>query len=80
MIVDKFYRLEYKNINGLNCTTENQTIIDLMENNSDEQIIIESLANYYDIHGESFQGLNISNHLKEKFQQYREWAKAYYED
>ena len=36
--------------NGLVCTTVNQTIIDLLERNGDEQIITESLANYYDEH------------------------------
>ena len=45
--------------NGLLCTTVNQTINDLLEQNGDEQIIMESLANYYDTHNESFDGLEV---------------------
>lgn len=64
----------------MNCTTENQTIVDLLQNDGEEQIIIEVLVNYYDVHGESFQGLKIPNHLKMKFEQYCQWAKEYYEN
>lgn len=49
---------------GLLCTTVNQTIIDLLEQNGNEQIITESLANYYDAHNESFDGLEVPEHLK----------------
>lgn len=80
LIVDEFDKLEYRNINGLNCTTENQTVIDLLQNDGDGQIITEVLANYYDVHGESFQGLKIPNHLKTKYEQYCQWAIEYYEN
>lgn len=80
MIVDDFDKLDYMNLNGLNCTTVNQTIVDLLQNNADDQIITECLANYYDVHGESFSGLRIPEHLQEKYQMYCQWAKEYYED
>lgn len=66
--------------NGLLCTTVNQTIIDLLEQNGDEQIIMESLANYYDAHNESFDGLEVPEHLKARFEKYKTWAVEYYEE
>lgn len=66
--------------NGLLCTTVNQTIIDLLEQNGDEQIITESLANYYDAHNESFDGLEVPEHLKKRFEKYKAWALEYYEE
>ena len=66
--------------NGLLCTTVNQTINDLLEQNGDEQIIMESLANYYDAHNESFDGLEVPEHLKARFEKYKTWAVEYYEE
>lgn len=66
--------------NGLLCTTVNQTIIDLLEQNGDEQIIMESLANYYDAHNESFDGLEVPEHLRSRFEKYKAWAVEYYEE
>ena len=66
--------------NGLLCTTVNQTINDLLEQNGDEQIIMESLANYYDAHNESFDGLEVPEHLKARFEKYKTWAGEYYEE
>lgn len=55
-------------------------IIDLLEQNGDEQIITESLANYYDEHKESFDGLNVPQHLQSRFEKYQECALEYYEE
>ncbi|GFI47155.1 hypothetical protein IMSAGC019_02478 [Lachnospiraceae bacterium] len=66
--------------NGLVCTTVNQTIIDLLERNGDEQIITESLANYYDEHNESFDGLEVPEYLWSRFEKYKAWAIEYYEE
>lgn len=63
--------LECEERNGLICTTVNRTIIDLLEQNGDDQIITESLANYYEEHGESFEGLKIPKHLQSKFEKYK---------
>lgn len=72
--------LEYKECNGLLCTTVKRTIIDLLEQNGDEQIITESLANYYEEHNESFEGLEIPKHLQPRFEKYKAWAMEYYEE
>ena len=72
--------LECEKRTGLVCTTANQAIIDLLEQNGDEQIITESLANYYEEHNESFDGLNMPEHLHARFEKYRDWALEYYEE
>ena len=80
IIVPSLEVIECEEHNGLLCTTVNRTIVDLLEQNGDEQIITESLANYYDEHDESFNGLTISEHLLSRFEKYKEWAIAYYEE
>lgn len=78
--ISSFAEKECQNRQGLLCTTVNQTIVDLLERNGDEQIITESLANYYEEHGQSFAGLDIPEHLRERFEKYSEWAVEYYEE
>ena len=80
ILVPSLAALESEERNGLVCTTVNRTIIDLLEQNGDEQIITESLANYYDEHDGSFEGLKIPGHLQEKFKKYCAWAMEYYEE
>lgn len=78
--LQSFAEKEYQKNQGLMCTTINQTIVDLLEQNGDEQIITESLANYYEEHGESFSELLIPESLQERFAKYSEWAISYYEE
>ena len=80
ILVPSLEELECEERNGLICTTVNQTIIDLLEQNGDEQIITESLANYYDEHNESFDGLEIPKHLQARFEKYKAWAMEFYEE
>ena len=79
-LVPSLETLKCEEHNGLKCTTVNQTIIDLLEQNGDEQIIAESLANYYEENNESFDGLKIPMHLQSRFEKYRVWAIEYYEE
>ena len=78
-LIPSFQSKEYIKKDGLLCTTVNQTIIDLLEKEGEEQVIIESLSNYYFENGESFSGLTIPEHLKEKFDKYSIWAVEYYD-
>lgn len=78
--IPSFEQIECEEHQGLLCTTINRTIVDLLEQDGDEQIITESLANYYEEHGESFDGLQIPEHLKTRFEKYSSWAKEYYEE
>lgn len=80
ILVPSLETLACEERNGLLCTTVNQTIIDLLEQNGDEQIITESLANYYDAHHESFDGLEVPEHLQPRFEKYKAWAVEYYEE
>lgn len=80
ILVPSLEALECEERNGLVCTTVNRTIIDLLEQNGDEQIITESLANYYDENDESFDGLEIPKHLRSRFEKYKAWALEYYEE
>lgn len=80
IVVPSLEKIECEEHNGLLCTTVNRTIIDLLEQNGDEQIITESLANYYEGHNESFDGLRIPEYLMQRFEKYKEWAVAYYEE
>lgn len=80
ILVPSLKALECEEQNGLVCTTVNRTIIDLLEQNGDEQIITESLANYYDAHDESFDGLEVPEHLWSRFEKYKTWAVEYYEE
>ena len=79
-LVPSLETLKCEEHNGLKCTTVNQTIIVLLEQNGDEQIITESLANYYEENNESFDGLKIPMHLQSRFEKYRVWAIEYYEE
>lgn len=79
-LVPSLEALECEEYGGLLCTTVKRTIIDLLEQNGDEQIITESLANYYEEHNESFDGLEIPKHLQERFEKYKVWAMEYYEE
>lgn len=79
-LVPSLTALECEEHGGLLCTTVNRTIIDLLEQNGDEQIITESLANYYEEHNESFDGLEIPEHLQERYEKYKAWAMEYYEE
>ena len=68
-------------LRGIWCTTVNQTINDLLEDNdSDEQVLLESLSNYYYKNNESFQGLTIEEKNQERFLELKEAAIGYYDD
>ena len=71
--IDSFEQIECQEYHGLLCTTVNQTIINLLEQDGDEQVITESLANYYEENGQSFEALEIPEHLKIRFKKYSEW-------
>jgi len=80
IVIPSFQNKEYMEKDGLLCTTINQTIIDLLEQNGEEQVIVESLSNYYFEHGESFAGLQIPVHVQKQFDKYSGWAVEYYDE
>lgn len=58
---------------GIKCTSVNQTINDLLsDENLDEQVIMESLSNYYYEHKESFEGMIIEESNRKLFEELRQ--------
>lgn len=73
--------VEYFEDMGMKCTTVNQTINDLLaDEKCDEQILLESLSNYYFEHKESFSGLVILPTNIIRFEKLKQWAIEYYND
>ena len=79
-VIDNFDNKDYINLRGLLVTTENQTIIDLIEQDEDIQNIQITLSSYYYLHNQSFNDLIIPDYLLDKFNIYCEWALEYYND
>ena len=75
-------RIEYVEHYGLRCTSVNQTINDLSsDENSDIQVLLESLSNYYYKNGESFEGLRLySDSIRKQFEKYKNDAIHYYDE
>ncbi|MBR4903296.1 MAG: hypothetical protein IKZ53_01360 [Selenomonadaceae bacterium] len=80
IVVSSFSKIRYENFNGLNCTTPEQTIIHLLEQDGDNQVIQETLASYYFANSESFKGLLIPEFLQLRFEEYSDWAIHYYDE
>lgn len=78
IFVPSFSSIPTNKHRGIRCTTVNRTIVDLLEQDGDEQIITEALSYYYFKHNESFDGLTIPAELQHRFVKYCEWAIDYY--
>lgn len=79
-IVDSYDRLDVVEIDGLRCTSETQTMWDLLRNDRDPQVIIECIADWYFKHGESYSDLDVPDDISELFWDYAEDAKYYFDD
>ena len=78
IIIPSFSDIEYIEMRGLKVTTINQTIVDMLSNdNCDEQILIEGLANYLDEY-KNFDGLKIPNELENYFEKLKYQAEIFY--
>lgn len=80
IVISSFNEIDYANRHGLNCTTPQQTIIHLLEQDGDNQVIQETLATYYFENNESFNGLYIPEFLNARFEEYSDWAIHYYDE
>ena len=79
-LIQNFNNKDYFEKNGIYCTTEEQTLIDLVDQDGDIQVILESLADYYFRHNNSFDGIDVPPVLSERFNKYCEWAIDYYNE
>lgn len=69
--------IAFENIYGTACTTENQTINDLLKDpNMDEQVILESLAECY--FKDQYASIHILPENQETFDRFRPIAEEYY--
>ena len=79
-VVDDLSKIPTQDFHGIKVIPIEQTIIDLIQNsNSDEQVIFETLANYYYGNNKSYSNINPPKNLIKKFKYYGEEAKRYYE-
>lgn len=78
IVVDSYDNLEVVYERGMYCTSVTQTLIDLLRNDRDDQVIVESMADWYFSHNESFDGLEIPEDIRELFESYIEDAVDYY--
>lgn len=69
-------------INEIYCTSINQTFNDLLSDpESDDQVILESLSNYYFEHHKNFAGLTFfTPEIATRFQSFKQDAIEYYKD
>lgn len=79
-IVDSYSDLEIVELDGIRCTSERQTIWDLLRYDRDQQVTIEAIADWYFKHNESFDGLDIPTDLQEVFNSFIDDAIHYFDD
>lgn len=80
IVLKNYDKLNIINHNGLLTTTINQAIVDMLKDkNTDSQILIETLANYYFEQNNSYNNLDIPKRLQSKFNKYAIEGMKYYE-
>lgn len=77
-IVDDIDKVPVCFQHGIKVTSVSRTIIDLISYKCDEQVIMESLAQYYYDHNYSYAGLDVPQNISIEFEQYKEWGQEYY--
>lgn len=79
-VVDSFDGIDYFVLDGVMCTTPNQTINDMLANydNIDELAFLEALSNYYFSNNNSFDNLVIKSENIGLFNQLKKKAITYY--
>jgi len=80
--VDSLDNLDIVEINGILCTSFNQTVNDLLSepDNIDESALAEALSNYYHRNNRSFEGLVINDSNSDAFESIRSWAIEFYDE
>lgn len=80
-VVDSFEGIDYIEKEGVYVTTEEQTIVDLLRFDGDNQVIQESIAYWYYRHGEKFDNLveKTDASVLEYFNDIKEDAIHYYD-
>lgn len=79
-IVDSYSDLEIVELDGIRCTSERQTIWDLLRYDRDQQVTVEAIADWYFKHNESFDDLDIPTDLQEVFNSFADDVIHYFDD
>ena len=81
-VVKDFSAIDFTEDGHIRCSTFTQAINDLLAERdvTDEQVLMESLNDYYEEHGHSFDGLRIEESNEESFREISRWAREYYYD
>jgi hypothetical protein len=81
-LVDSFKDLDVVHFGDVRCTSANQTINDMLRvlDDTDEQSLVQGLATYYYLHGDSFDGLRIEPDNQAAFDSIKDWAIEYYNE
>ena len=79
-IVNLFDGIETVSCGSFMCTSVNQTFNDLLSDyeNADEIALLEALSNYYHLHGQTFDGLEISSENMPLFDRIKHSAIEYH--
>lgn len=76
--VEDITKIPHEENNGIKVMTIEKTIIDLLENeDSDDQVILETFANYY-FENNNFSKIDVPSKLIDKFNYYKEEGIKYY--
>ena len=78
-VVDSFEGMDIVERNGVRCTSERQTLFDLLRNDRDSQVTVEAVADWYFRHNESFEGLDVPADIRDVFDSYVDDAIHYYD-
>lgn len=78
-VVDSFEGMDIVERNGVRCTSERQTLFDLLRNDRDSQVTVEAVADWYFRHDESFDGLDVPADIQDVFDSYVDDAIHYYD-
>ena len=81
-VVDTFNGIDTVRIENVLCTSVSQTLNDMLGDfdDIDEQSLVEGLSRYYYTHGKSFDGLDVKNENRDRFNLIKDWAIEYYDE
>jgi len=79
-LVETFDDIDYIRFDNVLCTTVSQTINEMLSDydNCDELALVEGLAEYYQAHGKSFDGLEVKPKNMDRFNSIKDWVTEYY--
>ena len=79
-IVPDLSKIESDSFHEIKFVPIEKTIVEMLEDNyTDTQILLETMANYYCDHNDSYSLINPPKRLMKKFNFYKEEGKRYYE-